>query len=164
MEIPYDKGMKRSIVLLFMVILSAACILPAQEYEREHEDGDHDEGIILFHGKRMNCRHGPFMVMKVCMHEDVITVRFNMPVDPRTVNPHAVHLDGRPLPPGSLFRFNKEGMLVEMKLPPHAELSGMLDISGIRAFDGSGLRDFLFDCSDDGCRYIFRNEEEEHED
>lgn len=157
--------MKRRLLLLFLIVLSSVCFLSAEDHDKRNEDGGDDEGIVLFHGKRMNSRHDVFRVMKVCVHERIVTVRFNMPVDPRSVNVHAVILDGRPLPPGTQFRFNREGMLVEIKLPPRIRPRGMIDVSGIRAFDGSSLQICSFDCSADGCRYSFcREDEEEHED
>lgn len=125
------------------------------------------ENILFFHGKRMKSNHESFRVVLVAMHTRVLTVRFNMPVDPRTVNGKTILINGKKLPQGTFMRFSKTGVLVEIKFPEPMNEPFALDVSQVTAFDGSQLSLGTFTGIGDGTKLKFpekEDEEEEHED
>ncbi len=122
---------------------------------------------IFFHGRRMKSNHELFRVVLIAMHMRVLTVRFNMPVDPRTVNGQTILINGKKLPQGTFMRFSKTGVLVEIKFPEPINEPFALDVSQVTAFDGSQLSLGTFTGIGDGTKLKFpekEDEEEEHED
>src|SRR5574344_1263406 len=158
--------MKRCFIPLIFLILFCASGLFADSAEKKCNEMIRSEEIF-FHGRRMKSNHESFRVVLVAMHTRVLTVRFNMPVDPRTVNGKTSLINGKKLPQGTFMRFSKTGGLVEIKFPEPMNEPFALDVSQVTAFDGSQLSLGTFTGIGDGTKLKFpakEDEEEEHED
>lgn len=74
---------------------------------------------LPYRGMRMSGANTIFFVTKI-EHEDErnstaeIKIKFNIPADPRTLQKHSIHINGKPLPPDAFLSFNKAGNKIKI--------------------------------------------------
>jgi hypothetical protein len=147
--------MKRAYIPLILLFLFSTTAIFADNSKKELDETMCREEILFFHGKRMVSHHELFRVVLIVMHGRVLMVRFNMPVDPRTVSMQSILINGMPLPAETVVRFNKTGALVEIRFIKQFSSPFTLDVSKVTAFDGSALTLSSFTGISDGTKRKF---------
>ena len=72
-----------------------------------------------------------------------LEITFNQSINPKSVNHTSIFVDGKPLPDGTRFSFNKKGdtikLTVSSKNGETANGAFTLQIQNISSFDGTGI-------------------------
>lgn len=108
-----------------------------------------------YHGKRMVSDSSRFYVKKIEAKKTEngkqrIDIRFNVPIDPRTVKKQQILIDGFSLPDETLIVFNKAGTILRIELPVPSKKTFCLELKSAESFNGTLLAQKQFDalCSD----------------
>lgn len=121
--------------------------------------------VRQYHGMRMTMNGSSFYVRSADVEKDgqgciSADFRFNAAVDPRTVKPASVMVNGNPVPPDTKVIFNKAG--TEMLFVFSPDFSRTLDESGISielpdaaSFDSTPLVMTVFDGLVCGCPQMY---------
>ncbi len=103
-----------------------------------------------YHGKRMVSTGTRFYVKKIEAKKTEngkqrIDIRFNVPIDPRTVKKQQILIDGFSLPDETLIVFNKAGTILRIELPVPSKKTFCLELKNAESFNGTLLAQKQFD-------------------
>jgi hypothetical protein len=138
--------MRRAGVFLFIVIVLHSLSLCAE---------DMHPSAMMYHGRRMSREHDVFFIAGISTQFRQLFVEFNIPVDPRTVLPENILVNGAPLSGKTNIKFGRNGLFMEVKLDKPCTTETTITLSGITAFDGTPLPEQSFSGVIDGCRFRY---------
>jgi len=107
--------------------------LSAGMYAQYMMDGHYS--AMPYHGMRMMKGGGIFYVRKISSEQKGnerfrIDIHFNVPIDPRTVQPDRILLNGTSLPSGTDTIFNKAGTVLRLQFPEEYDGTAFLKSTG----------------------------------
>ena len=99
------------------------------------------DNMLYYRGSRTTQEEQPLIVNQIKAERIGpatvdIEIAFNQSINPRTIKPHFITVDGLEIPKAVRFWFNKKGDTVKFTLPSEKE-SFKIEIKCIRAFDGT---------------------------
>ena len=125
---------------------------PSEKPEKNHPHDENGElssdEILYYRGTRTLADGSPFLVTQVksTKADDSsisLEITFNQSINPKSVNHTSIFVDGKPLPDGTRFSFNKKGdtikLTVSSKNGETANGAFTLQIQKITSFDGTGI-------------------------
>ena len=161
-KISYDKAMKRSKKLVAACLIFASCVLFAFA---QNKPGGRES--FPYRGKRMMEERTLFFVTEIeSEHEKnnfaELEIKFNIPVDPRTVQKQHIRINGNPLPPEAIIAFNKAGTKIKILLPVEIIISRRgeqffrIELPDAKSFNNMPLYQARFDDLRFNREYEFR--------
>jgi hypothetical protein len=87
---------------IFIVILMGVCAVLAAQSDSQS-----------YHGKRMS-NGSAFEIVFISTENGIIQLGFSIPVNPQSVRPENIFLNGNPLNNNTAIKFNKTGKIVEI--------------------------------------------------
>lgn len=83
-----------------------------------------------------------------------ITVRFSMPIDPRTVNASTVLINGKKSGSNVIFNYGRKGESVRITIINADEDSFTIKFDGVESYKGDGLKETEFENIQNGTELI----------
>jgi hypothetical protein len=112
---------------IFIVILMGVCAVLAAQSDSQS-----------YHGKRMS-NGSAFEIVFISTENGIIQLGFSIPVNPQSVRPENIFLNGNPLNNNTAIKFNKTGKIVEIGTALPAGVVSVLVIREVRSFDDQEL-------------------------
>lgn len=113
---------------IFIVVLMGLCAVLAAQSDSQS-----------YHGKRMNSNGSAFEIVFISTENGIIQLGFSIPVNPQSVRPENIFLNGNPLNNNTAIKFNKTGKIVEIGAALPAGVVSVLVIREVRSFDDQEL-------------------------
>ena len=149
----------RNLAVFFILFLSTEAYA---QHMQEKRIADSDEKgcfpVMPYHGMRMMMSGDRFYVREIETDQAKngtlrIDIRFNVPIDPRTVTLPYIQINESPLPQEVRVVFNKAGTVMRLKIPAayyavikqHSPTSFRLDLLQAASFNGIPLSKKTFD-------------------
>lgn len=132
-----------------------------------HGGYSQSDDMMYYRGMRMLSSRADFYVTQIEFEEDddvkiKLEVKFNMQIDPRTVNVANILLNGTPIPQSSRLSFSKRGDKFEIEFPlallSNYYASGgafTLTLGDIKSFNNVALQESVFDDLYVDCEYEY---------
>ena len=117
-----------------------APVSPRNKNNSHSKDSLEKERIIKYRGERLSVSEEPFVITGVNVsRSDNATVslelKFNRNINPKTVSPYSIKINGESLPENARFSFNRKGDTVKVSLLQEKnEFS--LEVNGITSYEG----------------------------
>ena len=108
------------------------------------DKADLSDMSLLYHGKRICTVHEPFCVVCIQPSKTALRIIFNIPIDPRTFVPQNILINGHPLSPDAVIKFNRTGKLMECKVKLGKNDVISLTLKDVKSFDGEVLKRVFF--------------------
>lgn len=131
---------------------------PDSQHEAPHEKpGNHPHGengelssdeILYYRGSRTLAENEPLIINRAeCKKTDESTatleITFNQSINPKSVNHTSIFVDGKPLPDGTRFSFNKKGDTIKLTISSKdgETIKGAftVHVQNISSFDGTDI-------------------------
>lgn len=145
---------------------------PGKNETRDSLDGFPDSGqnpgqMMHYRGMRMLSSRSEFYVTKIEFEEDdgekvKIEVKFSSQLNPRTVSPGKILLNGKAIPDHSKISFSKKGNKFEIEFPYHllenyysSDRFFTLSLGDIKSFSNVPLQESVFDDLYLDCEYEY---------
>ena len=157
------KSRRAGMLICMMIVFSAAASLCTGQPE-----GFPEHHAMPYHGMRMMRSAGVFEVRRLQIRQASagniqVDILFSGPVDPRTVVPASVKMNGIALPETTLVQFNRAGNAMRLVLPLEFEVVDAqvitLELFDIKSFNGTALTRTGFDGLTGSCMRVFGSEE-----
>lgn len=147
----------KKIALLFVLLLSLPMMSLAQEKNIPPK-----RDYVPYHGMRVKPNQQEFMVNVLTAQKNSngenalmeITLRFSMPIDPRTVTPASVLLNGEKCGSNVFFHFGRRGESVRITIVNAQEETFSLKLEGVESYKGDKLAETEFENIQDGTEII----------
>lgn len=145
---------RKAIVILISIV---SLFASAEENER-HSKRD----FVPYRGMRMTTEQTEFTVRSLIVQNNSngenslmeITVRFSMPIDPRSVTGETVLLNGSKCGSNVFFHFGRRGESVRITIVNPEEEKYTLKFEGIKSYKEDVLKENIFENIQDGTEII----------
>lgn len=158
----YDRAMEQNkkLVAAHLIFVLCALFAFAQNNQRARESSP-------YRGKRMMKEHMLFFVTAIESEREKnnlaeLEIKFNIPVDPRTLQKRHIRINGSSLPSEAIVAFNKEGTKIKILLPIEIIVSRRsepffhIELPDAKSFNNMPLYQMRFDDLRFNREYEFR--------